>query len=1012
MDTINAQNAECSNNGKASPQKPAAKIDSMTDLCDHRTVESPADESEVRPAYNSRIIKVWVEYIERFHSELPIDAILSNAGITRFELEDPAHWLNQDQVDRFYERVRRDSRDPQVARNVGRSLALSKTVGPLRQITLGLLNLKAVYSLIGSLSSLVTRSSEVRTRLTGPNSIEISHSIRPGFIEKPYQCENRLGIYESIGKLFSDSYAQVLHPECIHRGDSCCRYQVTWKESLWMLWRRRRNWLLLVGTPCTAGALALAGPTVGGMAAAGWLAAAGFFTWLSEHLKSQEYSQTIQTQAELARDHFKEMDLRYNNALMVKEIGQATATLHDESQMVETAGRIMENRSPYDRGLIMLADRDTRRLCYAAGFGYSEDIRRRLQQTAFNLDRPESKGIFVKAFREKKPFLVQNINEILNLFSERSQDLARLLLSGKSMICVPIAYEEQVLGIIAIDNSNSDRPLAQSDVSLLMAVASQLAVGIVNTRAYGRLRESEKQYRDLVENARSIIMRIDPTGRIVFLNEFARSLFGFEQAQLEGRRVGELLAPAATEAGDWLRALNGTIASTDTIPRVEETVYALADGRQVWIAWTYRPIFSAEGELTEILCIGNDITQLNKTCEENAKLEIQLERAQKMEALGTLAGGVAHDLNNVLAGLINYPELMLMRLPPDSPLCRYVTAIQKSGERAAAIVQDLLTLARRNVVQTEVADLNEIITEYLGSPEFERLKKNHPAAGVTTRLQEQLSGISGSPVQLSKTVMNLVTNAVEALEGGNGEVVVATESIHLDQPLDGYERIAKGDYVRLSVIDTGCGMPPEDIRRIFEPFFSRKAMGRSGTGLGMSVVWGTIKDHGGLIDIHSRRGSGTRFDIYFPPTAGQCPKGADKLPVAHRGLDENILVVDDVDTQRDIASEILTQVGYKVATVPSGEAAIEYLKANPADLVVLDMMMPPGIDGLETYRRIVAMRPDQRAIIASGFSDNEKIRQAMELGVGRYIKKPYRIEILAEAVRRELDRERSVALSA
>ncbi|MFO7686152.1 MAG: PAS domain S-box protein, partial [Desulfobacterales bacterium] len=790
-----------------------------TDAHPDHVPDAAQDAIEARPAYNSRVIKAWTEYIEKQHPELSIDAILKDAGMTLFELEDPGHWFNQKQVNRFYERVYHDTRDPNVARNVGRFLPLSKTIGPLRQITLGLLNLRAVYTLMGSLSSLISRSSEVHTRLIGPNSVEIINSVRPGFTEEPYQCENRLGIYESIGKLFSDSYAQVLHPECTHRGDARCRYEITWRESLWTILRRRRNWLLLLAIPFVLAGLVLLGPTAGGILAAGFLTFAGLMSYSSEHFKAREYAETIRTQAEAARDHFKDMDLRYNNALMVKEIGQTTATLRDETQMVEAAARVMHDRSIYDRGLIMLADRNTRQLCYAAGFGYSDDIRRQLQETAFNLNKPESKGVFVKAFREKKPFLIQNIDDILDAFSERSRSLARLLLAGKSMICVPIAYEEKVLGIIAIDNSNSDRTLTQSDVSLLMGVASQLAVGIVNTRAYVRLQNSEKQYRDLVENAHSIIMRIDPSGRIVFFNKFASALFGLAQSQVEGLSVGEVLTPANAATRDWIS--NGAIAFEDEIPMVEETAYVLDDGREIWIAWTYRPIFSADGHLNEILCIGNDTTQLKRTREENVQLEIQLERAQKMEALGTLAGGVAHDLNNVLAGLINYPELMLMRLPSDSPLCRYVAAIQKSGERAAAIVQDLLTLARRNVVQMAVADLNAIIVEYLGSPEFERVKIHHPAAVVNARLEPGVRGIAGAPVQLSKTVMNLLTNAIEALEGRSGEVAISTENIHLDQPLDGYERIAPGDYVRLSVTDTGCGMSPEDLRRIFEPFFAR-----------------------------------------------------------------------------------------------------------------------------------------------------------------------------------------------
>lgn len=965
--------------------------------------ETSQNRSTMNPAYNSRLIKVYLEYIKQYHPKVSIDLLLKKSQITGFEVEDPSHWLNQKQVDSFYEQALNATEDPQLARNAGRYLATSVTTGIPRQVGLGLLSLKAVYTLIGPLHGIFTRSSNVSTKVTGTNNVEIINTVKPGFTEKPYQCENRLGIYESLGKLFSDDFAKIEHPECIHRGDSRCRYEISWSPSSWMAWRRRRNWFLLFATLALLISASFLAATSWKELIIAWLAVISMVAYLSEHLRAKEYANRMRNQAGAAREHIKAMDLRYNNALMIQEIGQATATMHDDAQMIQATAKALEARSGYDRTLIMLADPDGHHLCYAAGFGYDNQTREQLMNTAFHLTRPDSKGIFVKAFKEKKPFLIQNMNEVIGAFSDRSQNLARNL-AGNSMICVPISYEEQALGIIAIDNTNTERQLTQSDVSLLTGIASQLAVGLINIRAYSQLQDSEKKYRDLVENAHSIILRIDPAGRIIFLNRFAKKLFSFNENAVYGKLISEVLSPNSQGAQNWIKSLTETPLPDSDIPKVEESAYNLQNGQTIWIAWTYRPIFSAGGKLVEILCIGNDITQLKNTIEENAKLEIQLVRAQKMEALGTLAGGVAHDLNNVLAGVINYPELMLMKLPQDSPLRRYATSIQKSGERAAAIVQDLLTLARRNVVQVEAIDLNAVVSEYVNSPECDRLRLNHPLAKITTQLDPQISGILGSPVQLSKAVMNLVTNAVEALGGNPGEVSILSEPYHQDTYIDAYERIPPGDYVRLTVIDNGCGMAAEDLRRIFEPFFSRKKMGRSGTGLGMAVVWGTIKDHGGLIDIHSTLGRGTRFDIYFPPTT-KVEKKAEITPVeAYRGKGEKILIVDDEETQREIAHEILTDLGYSIQTVPSGEAAIEVLEKGPIDLIVLDMIMASGMDGLDTYRHIVLKWPGQRAIIASGFSDNEKVRHAMTLGVGRYVKKPYNSEGLGKAVRQELDR--------
>jgi len=262
----------------------------------------------------------------------------------------------------------------------------------------------------------------------------------------------------------------------------------------------------------------------------------------------------------------------------------------------------------------------------------------------------------------------------------------------------------------------------------------------------------------------------------------------------------------------------------------------------------------------------------------------------------------------------------------------------------------------------------------------------------------------GSPVHLSKTVMNLISNAAEAMPDG-GTIVVSTQNRYIDKPVKGYEDVREGDYVTLTVSDTGIGIPAEDTERIFEPFYTKKVMGRSGTGLGMTVVWGTVKDHNGYIDVQSTEGKGTTFILSFPVTRKEPAGDENRLSIEdYTGRGEAILVVDDVEEQRKIASGILKKLGYSVTTVSSGEEAAEYMKDHSADLLVLDMIMDPGIDGLETYERILKLHPAQKAIIASGFSESERVKQAQKLGAGGYVKKPYLMEKLGIAVRNELDK--------
>jgi CheY-like chemotaxis protein len=385
-------------------------------------------------------------------------------------------------------------------------------------------------------------------------------------------------------------------------------------------------------------------------------------------------------------------------------------------------------------------------------------------------------------------------------------------------------------------------------------------------------------------------------------------------------------------------------------------------------------------------------------------MEAQLQRAQKMEAIGTLAGGVAHDLNNILSGLVSYPELILTDLPEDSPLRKPILTIKNSGEKAATIVQDLLTLARRGVSSMEVVNLNDIINEYLKSPEHEKLKLFHPDVQLETYLEEDLLNILGSPVHLSKAIMNLVSNAAESMPGG-GKVSISTQNRYIDRPIRGYDNVAEGDYTTLTVSDTGIGISPEDMESIFEPFYTKKTMGRSGTGLGMAVVWGTVKDHEGYIDVKSAKGKGTIVILYFPVSRKELTKKKPGLSIEdYMGKGESVLVVDDVEEQREIASRILKRLSYSVTSVSSGEEAVDYMKGNSASLLLLDMIMDPGIDGLETYKRILELHPNQKAIIVSGFSETERVKEAQRLGAGAFVKKPYLLEKIGIAVRGELER--------
>ncbi|MBN1828232.1 MAG: PAS domain S-box protein [Deltaproteobacteria bacterium] len=528
-------------------------------------------------------------------------------------------------------------------------------------------------------------------------------------------------------------------------------------------------------------------------------------------------------------------------------------------------------------------------------------------------------------------------------------------------------------------------------------------------RAEEALRETQRRLTDIIEFLPDATLVVDKEGKIVAWNRAMEVMTGVRKEDMLGKGDYEYAVPLYGERRPILidfalhpeRATEGhyiVVRRSGNIIYGESHAPIIAPGA-LNLSGVASVLRDSKGEIiAAIECIRDDT--------ERKRMEERLNRAEKMEALGTLAGGVAHDLNNVLGVLVGYSELLAEQLPEGSSMKRYADNIFQSGIRGAAIIQDLLTLARRGAAVSEVVNLNKLISEYLKTPDFENMQYRHPQVKILSELEEGLLNVKGSSIHLSKTIMNLVLNAMEAISG-RGEVTIATRNCYLDNFLPGYDNVQEGDYVVLTVSDTGGGISTEDLGKIFEPFYTKKIMGRSGTGLGLAVVWGTVKDHHGYIDVQTEKGKGSAFSLYLPVTREQHLAQGEKTAslLAYTGKGESILVVDDVKEQRKLAASMLERLGYRVEAVAGGEDAVEYLKDKKADLVILDMIMDPGIDGLETYRRIHEMNPRQKAIIVSGYSETDRVRAAQQLGAGTFVRKPYVLEKIGLAIRNELDRK-------
>ncbi len=573
---------------------------------------------------------------------------------------------------------------------------------------------------------------------------------------------------------------------------------------------------------------------------------------------------------------------------------------------------------------------------------------------------------------------------VFELFQDNEQfiDNTRKVLSGE-LVDSPTVYKDVIF-------ESRYAPIFAENGDIVGAIG----VGIDITsqhQAQEAARKGEERYRELVENINDVLFILDQSGNILYISPVVKTILGYHPADMQGKPICLYVDP-----GDRVRFNTDFELSLTHSGNVYEYRFIDQTGESKWCRTSFH-LVQEEDKITGMQGILSDISQ-------SKRLEKELQRAHKMEALGLLAGGVAHDLNNILCGIVSYPDLLLHDLPDDSPLRAPLFTIKTSGEKASFIVQDLLTLARRGVASTELLNINHIVEEYLLSPECKSLLALHPGVFISKKLQPDLLNLVGSRTHITKSLMNLISNAAEAIPSG-GTISVTTENSYLDKSISGFETVREGEYAVLSVEDTGTGIDEEDLARIFEPFYTKKIMGRSGSGLGMTVVWGTVKDHDGHINIQSVPGMGTRFELFFPATRQALPETVSTIPYeSYQGQGEFILVVDDIFQQREIAASILSRLGYHTETVASGEEAISYLENHSPDLLLLDMIMDPGIDGFETYKRITARKPGQKAIIVSGYSESEQVMKTQKLGAGPYLKKPYTMETLGLAVRKELER--------
>jgi len=516
-------------------------------------------------------------------------------------------------------------------------------------------------------------------------------------------------------------------------------------------------------------------------------------------------------------------------------------------------------------------------------------------------------------------------------------------------------------------------------------------------RALDTLAQLEREYRELVAAANSIILRWDPAGRITYINDFGQQFFGYRADELVGRHVMDTIVPRAESGGrDLTRLMDDICAEPDNFSQnVNENMRR--DGTRVWIAWTNRIVRDAAGRVIELLSIGTDITEQKRAQQLLRESEERARQAQKLEAIGLLASGVAHDFNNLLATILGNTQLALADTVDGHPARESLHEISTASLRARSLVQQILSFARHQPQQRRVIELAPNLEE---AHNF--LRAILPAAvELVFSMDAATPPVLADATQVYQLIANLCTNAWHAFEGSPGRIEVGLRSVTLDAAAAGsHPGLKPGRFACLSVTDNGKGMDTAVLERIFDPFYTTKEPG-AGLGLGMSVVHGIVRSHDGAITVASTPGVGTTIEVYFPATAGNVEVPQAPATAPQRGAGQHILYLDDEGPLVFLATRMLQRLGYRVSGYTRAENALQDYRDSPAqfDLAITDLNMPT-LSGIEVATELLRLRPELPVVLCSGHVTEELVQRARSAGICEVLYKPGTIEEFAASIHR------------
>ncbi|MGD9211885.1 MAG: PAS domain S-box protein [Desulfobacteraceae bacterium] len=674
-------------------------------------------------------------------------------------------------------------------------------------------------------------------------------------------------------------------------------------------------------------------------------------------------------------------------------IGRKTAGITDSHQLLDIELEIMEKELGFAGALVLLVGSSQQSLRCVSWYGWNESEDEQLKQVNIPIKALSQQDIPTRTMQAKEAAIWHRPDKGTTNLSELNIILLKLT-DAQMLYCAPIIYENFALGLLIVE-SQKGQSISESDQELIKGIAAQTASGIYNSISFKKLRSSEERFRSLFDNAAAGMGLIDANGMIVKANTHLGEIVGYQAKQLHGSNWRSFSHP---DDIDKTIEVSNILKAGKRPTELYEMRLIHQNGREVPVLISTSMVRDESSDSLFYISHVQDLSEQKAAEAEKKEIESKLIQSQKLEAMGTLAGGIAHDFNNIISALMGQAELGLLELDHTLKIKDRFDGILKAAHRAKALVQQILTFSRQSEQKKQVVQLSSLVKETM-----DLLGATLPAnIIIDSNMLSDKDYILADPNKIHQVIMNLGTNAYQAMAETGGMLTVKLENICIDSSESGSNMdINSGNFVKVSVSDTGCGIDPETLKRIFDPYFTTKEKGK-GTGLGLALVHGIIKEHGGSITVESQKGRGTTFIILLPQWEDEVVKENVSSEIQGGGT-QRILFVDDEPVLIELASDLLTHLGYQIESCQNPMDALELLRSEPNrfDLVITDYNMPK-MNGDKLACEIEKIKPDLPVILCSGYQEWRNPNDDLPKTLKAVLPKPFTLKELSGTINKAL----------